>query len=331
MSESMASTTSTSATATASSLADPAARRALMAGVEPTPGSSKPDPILVVDNIVRQFGGMTAVDVGHLEVQRGIITALIGPNGAGKTTFFNLITGFDKPTSAKTGAHWSFDGAKLDKTSASSVAKAGMVRTFQLTKALSRMTVIDNMMLGAQNQSGENLFKSVFRPTWSRQEKEIELKAEELLDRFKLLEKRDDYAGSLSGGQRKLLEMARALMSDPKMIMLDEPMAGVNPALTQSLLGHIQSLRDEGMTVLFVEHDMHVVRHISDWVAVMAEGRLVAEGTADSVMSDTAVIDAYLGAHHDTDLGDDALLSDETLEQMADEVAAEEAQREEKS
>ena len=331
MSESTASTTSTSATATASSLADPAARSALMAGVEPTPGSSKPDPILVVDNIVRQFGGMTAVDVSHLEVQRGIITALIGPNGAGKTTFFNLITGFDKPTSAKTGAHWSFDGAKLDKTSASSVAKAGMVRTFQLTKALSRMTVIDNMMLGAQNQSGENLFKSVFRPTWRRQEKEIELKAEELLDRFKLLEKKDDYAGSLSGGQRKLLEMARALMSDPKMIMLDEPMAGVNPALTQSLLGHIQSLRDEGMTVLFVEHDMHVVRHISDWVAVMAEGRLVAEGTADSVMSDTAVIDAYLGAHHDTDLGDDALLSDETLDQMADEVAAEEAQREEKS
>jgi neutral amino acid transport system ATP-binding protein len=330
MSESKTSATSTAATPSSpSSLADPAARQALMAGVEPTPGSAKPDPILVVDNIVRQFGGMTAVDVNHLEVQRGIITALIGPNGAGKTTFFNLITGFDKPTSAKTGAHWSFDGAKLDKTSASSVAKAGMVRTFQLTKALSRMTVIDNMMLGAQNQSGENLFKSLFRPTWKGQEKDIELKAEELLDRFKLLEKKNDYAGSLSGGQRKLLEMARALMSDPKMIMLDEPMAGVNPALTQSLLGHIQSLRDEGMTVLFVEHDMHVVRHISDWVAVMAEGRLVAEGTADSVMSDTAVIDAYLGAHHDTDLGDDALLSDETLEKMADEVAAEEAQREE--
>ena len=332
MSESKTSATSTAATPSSpSSLADPAARRALMGGVEPTPGSPKPDSILVVDNIVRQFGGMTAVDVNHLEVQRGIITALIGPNGAGKTTFFNLITGFDKPTSAKTGAHWSFDGAKLDKTSASSVAKAGMVRTFQLTKALSRMTVIENMMLGAQNQSGENLFKSLFRPTWKGQEKDIELKAEELLDRFKLLEKKNDYAGSLSGGQRKLLEMARALMSDPKMIMLDEPMAGVNPALTQSLLGHIQSLRDEGMTVLFVEHDMHVVRHISDWVAVMAEGRMVAEGTADSVMSDTAVIDAYLGAHHDTDLGDDALLSDESLEQIADEVAAEEAKREEEA
>ena len=318
-------------TATASGLGDPAVRRELMTTVDATPGSTKPDPILVVDHIVRAFGGMTAVDVDHLEVQRGIITALIGPNGAGKTTFFNLITGFDKPTSARTGAHWSFDGAKLDKTSASSVARAGMVRTFQLTKALSRMTVMDNMMLGAQGQAGENLFKSMLKPLWSRQERDNEEKAKELLDRFKLLEKKDDYAGSLSGGQRKLLEMARALMSDPKMIMLDEPMAGVNPALTQSLLGHIQSLRDDGMTVLFVEHDMHVVRHISDWVAVMAEGRLVAEGTAETVMSDPAVIDAYLGAHHDTDLGDDTLLSDASMEQIAEEVAAEDAGREDEA
>ena len=204
-----------------------------------------------------------------------------------------------------------------------------MVRTFQLTKALSRMTVMDNMMLGAQNQAGENLAKSLFKPFWGAQEKTIETKALELLERFSLHEKLKDYAGSLSGGQRKLLEMARALMSDPKMIMLDEPMAGVNPALTQSLLGHIQSLRDEGTTVLFVEHDMHVVRHISDWVVVMAEGRLVAEGPADTVMSNQAVIDAYLGAHHDTDLGDDALLSDATLEQLEKEVAEEEAEREE--
>jgi neutral amino acid transport system ATP-binding protein len=315
-------------TVTTTDLADPAARRELVSGFDPTPGAAKPDAILVVDNIVRQFGGMTAVDVGHLEVERGIITALIGPNGAGKTTFFNLITGFDRPTSARHGAHWSFDGRTLDRTSASSVARAGMVRTFQLTKALSRMTVIDNMMLGAQNQAGENLLKSMFRPTWGQQERDIEAKADELLERFKLLEKKHDFAGSLSGGQRKLLEMARALMSDPKMIMLDEPMAGVNPALTQSLLGHIQSLRDDGMTVLFVEHDMHVVRHISDWVAVMAEGRLVAEGPAEGVMSNPAVIDAYLGAHHDTDLGDDALLSEEALEEIAHEVAAEEAARE---
>jgi branched-chain amino acid transport system ATP-binding protein len=314
---------------TTASLADPAARRALMSNVDPQPGSSKPDSILDVDNIVRNFGGITAVDVGHLEVQRGIITALIGPNGAGKTTFFNLITGFDRPTSAGQGAHWAFDGRTLDRTSASRVARSGMVRTFQLTKALSRMTVMENMMLGAQDQAGENLAKCLLRPLWGGQEKENETKALELLDRFSLLEKRTDYAGSLSGGQRKLLEMARALMSDPKMIMLDEPMAGVNPALTQSLLGHIQSLRDEGMTVLFVEHDMHVVRHISDWVVVMAEGKIVAEGAADEVMGNQAVIDAYLGAHHDTDLGDDALLTDDTLEKLAEEVAEEDAEREE--
>jgi neutral amino acid transport system ATP-binding protein len=317
-----------SETTTASGLADPAARRELMSGVDPEPGSGKPDAILKVDNITRHFGGISAVDVDHLEVQRGIITALIGPNGAGKTTFFNLITGFDRPSSGS-AAHWSFDGASLDRTSASRVAKSGMVRTFQLTKALSRMTVMDNMMLGAQNQSGENLAKCLFKPFWGAQEKQVETKALELLERFSLHEKLKDYAGSLSGGQRKLLEMARALMSDPKMIMLDEPMAGVNPALTQSLLGHIQSLRDDGTTVLFVEHDMHVVRHISDWVVVMAEGRLVAEGEAGTVMSNQAVIDAYLGAHHDTDLGDDALLSDATLEQLEKEVAEEEAEREE--
>jgi branched-chain amino acid transport system ATP-binding protein len=319
----------TTVAATTGKLADPEVRRALMAGVTPEPGSAKPDPILEVDHIIRNFGGMTAVHVDHLEVQRGIITALIGPNGAGKTTFFNLITGFDKPSSAKSGAHWSFEGRKLDKTSASSVALAGMVRTFQLTKSLNRMTVMDNMMLGARGQRGENLLTSMFKSTWGAQEKAIEEKAIELLHRFQLHAKKEDYAGSLSGGQRKLLEMARALMSDPTMIMLDEPMAGVNPALTQSLLGHIQTLRDEGMTVLFVEHDMHVVRHISDWVVVMAEGRIIAEGSADSVMSNPAVIDAYLGAHHDTDLGDDSLLSDEALEEMAAEVAAEAAEREE--
>ena len=313
---------------TTTSMADPAARLAVTADIDRTPGASKPDPILEVDNITRHFGGMTAVDVDHLEVQRGIITALIGPNGAGKTTFFNLITGFDKPSSARTGAHWSFDGRKLDKTSASSVALAGMVRTFQLTKALNRMTVMDNMLLGARDQKGESLLFSAFRPSWRMQERENEERAKELLNRFKLLEKKDDYAGSLSGGQRKLLEMARALMSHPKMIMLDEPMAGVNPALTQSLLGHIQSLRDEGMTVLFVEHDMHMVRHISDWVVVMAEGKIISEGRADEVMGDPAVIDAYLGAHHDTDLGDDALLEDDAMAKIADEVKAEEAERE---
>ncbi|NMR20895.1 ABC transporter ATP-binding protein [Cellulomonas fimi] len=297
---------------------------AALQGVERVPGSLKPDAILVADDVTRHFGGMTAVDVKHLEIQRGTITALIGPNGAGKTTLFNLLTGFDKPNSGT----WSFEGRPLAGVPAAKVSRSGMVRTFQLTKALSRMTVMENMRLGATEQPGENLARALVPPIWRPREREITAQAEELLDRFRLLDKKDDFAGSLSGGQRKLLEMARALMSKPTMVMLDEPMAGVNPALTQSLLSHIQALRDQGTTVLFVEHDMHMVRHISDWVAVMAEGRLVAEGPPSTVMTDPAVVDAYLGAHHDTDLGDDSVLSDEVATRLEAEVAAEDEQAE---
>ena len=264
-----------------------------------SPGCKKVDPILVADNVTRQFGGLTAVNVEHLEIPRGLITALIGPNGAGKTTMFNLLTGFDKPN---TGT-WNFDGQDLAGVAPYKVARMGMIRTFQLTKALSLLTVIDNMRLGAQNQPGEGLLQSFLRPIWKKREVEITKRADELLQRFKLDAKREDFAASLSGGQRKLLEMARALMSKPKLVMLDEPMAGVNPALTQSLLEHIKGLKSDGTTVLFVEHDMHMVRNISDWVIVMAEGRIVAEGPPAQVMKDQAVIDAYLGAHADTDLG----------------------------
>ncbi|WBU37723.1 ABC transporter ATP-binding protein [Homoserinibacter sp. YIM 151385] len=267
---------------------------------EVRPGCEKVDPIVVAHHVTRQFGGLTAVDVDHVEIPRGAITALIGPNGAGKTTFFNLLTGFDKPN---TGS-WSFEGRDLARVPAFKVARSGMVRTFQLTKSLGRLSVLQNMLLGATKQGGENLFKALIPALWRDKEAEITAKADELLARFKLDAKREDYAASLSGGQRKLLEMARALMSDPVLVMLDEPMAGVNPALTQSLLGHIKDLKAEGMSVLFVEHDMHMVRHISDWVIVMAEGRVVAEGPPETVMEDQAVIDAYLGAHHDTDLGD---------------------------
>ena len=271
-----------------------AAVRAL-ADVPRTPGAAKPDPILVADNVVRRFGGLTAVSVDHVEIQRGAITALIGPNGAGKTTFFNLLTGFDTPD---TGS-WLFNGKDLAGVPAYKVARLGMIRTFQLTKALSKMTVLENMRLGATGQKGERMFASIFGFLWGAQERAITAKADELLKRFKMYEKREDFAGSLSGGQRKLLEMARALMTDPEMVMLDEPMAGVNPALTQSLLEHIKDLREQGMTVLFVEHDMDMVRDISDWVVVMAQGKVIAEGPPDEVMRDEAVIVAYLGGHHD--------------------------------
>ncbi|MFG6193921.1 ABC transporter ATP-binding protein [Nonomuraea sp. JJY05] len=267
------------------------------------PGVPKPDPILVVDNVVRRFGGLTAVEVGHVEIQRGSITALIGPNGAGKTTFFNQLTGFDTADSGS----WTFNGRAMNGVPAHKVARAGMVRTFQLTKALSRLTVMENMRLGAQQQKGESFFRALVPSLWRGQEDEITVRAEELLERFKLAAKRDDFAGSLSGGQRKLLEMARALMVQPELVMLDEPMAGVNPALTQSLLGHVKDLREQGMTVLFVEHDMDMVRDISDWVIVMAQGAVIAEGPPSTIMSDERVIDAYLGAHHDAPLSETEL------------------------
>ena len=217
---------------------------------QPVPGSKKDDAILVVDGVRRAFGGLVAVNVDHVEVPRNKITALIGPNGAGKTTFFNLLTGFDSPDHGTSV----FNGQRLDGLAAHKVARLGMVRTFQLTKALSRMSVIENMRLGAAHQKGENIFRGLFSPLWRAQEAEITARAEELLARFNLAHMRDELAGGLSGGQRKLLEMARALMVEPEMVMLDEPMAGVNPALKQSLLEHIKGLRKEGRTVLFVEH-----------------------------------------------------------------------------
>jgi len=297
-----------------------AARDAAFAGLTPVPGVAKPDPILVVDEVRRRFGGLVAVDVEHLEVQRGAITALIGPNGAGKTTFFNLLTGFDNPNEGR----WRFDGRALSGVAAHEVARHGMVRTFQLTKSLARLTVLDNVMLGATGQRGERFLTSLLRPLWKAQEDDVRARAEDLLVRFKLDHMREELAGSLSGGQRKLLEMARALMVQPTMVMLDEPMAGVNPALTQSLLGHVKSLREDGMTVMFVEHDMDVVHDISDWVVVMAEGRVIAEGSPDQISSNDAVIDAYLGAHHDAPLS-----ASETEQRLAQNEAAIESDIEE--
>jgi branched-chain amino acid transport system ATP-binding protein len=250
--------------------------------------------VVVADSLRRTFGGLAAVDVDHLEIQRGAITALIGPNGAGKTTLFNLLTGFDRPDHGS----WSFDGRQLAGVPAHRLVQHGLVRTFQLTKVLSRLTVLENMRLGARRQRGENLLPALVRPLWASQEAEITARAEALLTRFSLDGMRDALAGSLSGGQRKLLEMARALMTEPTTVMLDEPMAGVNPALTQSLLHHVTALREQGMTVLFIEHDMDMVRDVSDWVVVMAQGRIVAEGPPVEVMAHPAVIDAYLGAHH---------------------------------
>ncbi|MCQ3803456.1 MAG: ABC transporter ATP-binding protein [bacterium] len=268
-----------------------------LAGVEHVPGVAKPDPVLVVEKMRRAFGGLVAVDVDHLEVQRGVITALIGPNGAGKTTFFNLLTGFDRPDTGSVV----FNGRDVERLKSHGRAREGMVRTFQLTKALTKLSVLENMKLGAGGQTGEHFLQSLFPFLWKSQEDAIEERARELLRRFRLDHMADEFSGTLSGGQRKLLEMARALMASPAVVMLDEPVAGVNPALTQSLLEHVRRLPGEGVTVIFVEHDMDVVWDISDWVVVMAEGAVIAEGYPESIGKNQAVIDAYLGSDHDGD------------------------------
>jgi neutral amino acid transport system ATP-binding protein len=263
------------------------------AGVAAEPGVPKPDPILVIDDLMRRFGGLVAVSVDHLEVQRGSITALIGPNGAGKTTLFNLVTGFDHPDRGR----WTFDGQDVTGWGAARVANAGMVRTFQLTKVLGRMSVLDNMLVGAKGQRGEAMLRAPLSWLWRDADRASTARARQLLQDFQLSDLEPDYAATLSGGQRKLLEMARALMAEPAIVMLDEPMAGVNPALVQSLLDHIKGLRDQGMTVVFVEHDMDVVMGISDWVVCMAEGSIISEGPPAVVGADPVVIDAYLGTH----------------------------------
>ncbi len=259
--------------------------------VPPVIGAPKPNPILVVDNLTKSFGGLQAVDVDHLEVERGVVTSLIGPNGAGKTTLFNLLTGFEQADSGT----WSFNNEAITSSSPDRLARKGMIRTFQLTKSLAKLTVIDNVLLGVPDQVGERLWAAPFRSWWRDQERANTTKAEQLLERFNLAHMRDEPAGTLSGGQRKLLEVARALMADPVLIMLDEPMAGVNPALAQSLMNHITLLAFEGLSVVFIEHAMDVVTGISDWVVVLTQGRIIAEGPPWKVIHDDDVIDAYLG------------------------------------
>jgi neutral amino acid transport system ATP-binding protein len=271
------------------------------AGVAAAPTTRNGGAILEAADVVKHFGGIFAVDGASLDVREGSITALIGPNGAGKTTFFNVITGFYGPD----GGVATFKGSPILGRPPHAIARLGMVRTFQITKALSRMPVIDNMMLAAPDQPGERIVGLLTHPGASRRrEQEIRDEAMELLGVFNLEPLADHYAGTLSGGQRKLLELARALMTRPRLLLLDEPMAGINPTLGRRLLDHMQRLRaEEGVTFLFIEHDMEVVMNHADRVIVMAEGRVIADGTPDEVRSDKRVIDAYLGSGTVSDAG----------------------------
>ncbi|TMK73328.1 MAG: ABC transporter ATP-binding protein [Actinobacteria bacterium] len=250
--------------------------------------------MLEAAGVVKRFGGIRAVNGATLDVREGSITALIGPNGAGKTTFFNVVTGFYRPD----GGRAAFQGDQILGARPHAIARLGMVRTFQITKALARMPVIDNMTLAAPDQPGERLLNVIAHPRRvRRREAEVREQAIELLEVFDLARVAEDYAGTLSGGQRKLLELARALMTRPRLLLLDEPMAGINPTLGRRLLDHMQRLRaDEGVSFLFIEHDMEVVMNHSDRVIVMAEGRVIADGEPHEVRTDQAVIDAYLGS-----------------------------------
>jgi branched-chain amino acid transport system ATP-binding protein len=250
-------------------------------------------PVLEIEGVYKHFGGIRAVNGATFNVADGSITALIGPNGAGKTTLFNVVTGFYGPDAGRI----TYRGRSIYGKQPYTIARRGMVRTFQITKALSAMPVIDNMLLAGPRQPGEQLPTLFARPGASRRrETEIEEHAFDLLKTFNLDGKAADYAGTLSGGQRKLLELARALMTEPEMVLLDEPMAGINPTLGRRLLDHMQRLRSEqGVSFLFVEHDMEVVMNHSDEVVVMAQGAVIAQGKPEEIRSDQSVIDAYLG------------------------------------
>ena len=250
--------------------------------------------ILTAEGLRKSFGGITAVDGVEFEVERGTITGLIGPNGAGKSTTFNLLTGVHTPDSGRVR----FDGTDITGWQPDRIARQGLVRSFQIARELEEMTVMENVMLAPPDQVGEGFWASVLpglRGRVARQEAELRERAWETLAFFELDDLANERAGSLSGGQRKLLEMARVLMTDPEMILLDEPMAGVNPTLEEKLLDRLHELQERGYTFLLVEHDMDVVMNHCDPIVVLHQGQVLAEGGPRLVRNDERVLEAYLG------------------------------------
>lgn len=248
--------------------------------------------ILTVSDIYKSYGGVTAVNGASFDVREGTITGLIGPNGAGKSTTVNLISGAERARSGSIR----FCGHEVTKLQPHQIARLGLIRTFQISRELQRLTVLENLMLAPQNQFGEKSWTALFSRKRIRYEEQQHLhKALDTLDRFALLPLKDEYAGNLSGGQKKLLDLARALMASPTMLLLDEPMAGVNPTLTKSLQEHIVALNKEGVTFLLIEHNLSVVEAICDHVVVMAEGKVLAEGKMEKLRDNEEVVSAYLG------------------------------------
>ncbi|MFC4437870.1 MULTISPECIES: ABC transporter ATP-binding protein [Natrialbaceae] len=250
--------------------------------------------VLRVSNLEKRFGGIVAVDGAGFEVKRGTITGLIGPNGAGKSTVFNLITGVYKLDSGRV----IFEGEDVTGLQPHQLVDRGLVRTFQISRMLSGMTVLENMLLAFDDQLGESLWCTVVpsvRRSIVEQERELLERAWETLELFEIDHLAHEDASNLSGGQRKLLELARALLTDPEMLLLDEPMAGVNPTLEKKLLERIHELRSQGYTFLLVEHDMDVIMNNCETVIVMHQGRVLSRGSPQEIQEDERVIDAYLG------------------------------------
>jgi branched-chain amino acid transport system ATP-binding protein len=249
---------------------------------------------LRVEGLKKTFGGIVAVDGASFEVEEGSLTGLIGPNGAGKSTTFNCITGVHEASAGTIHFH----GEEITRLSPNEVANRGLVRTFQIARELEEMTVLENMMLAPKGQRGEAVWRSVLpvaRRSIIEQEEAVLEECWEMLEFFEIDHLAHEYAGNLSGGQRKLLELARALLTDPSMLLLDEPFAGVNPSLEKRLLEHIHELREEGYTFLIVEHDMDLIMENCEHVIVMHQGKVLTEGTPREIQEDEEVIEAYLG------------------------------------
>jgi branched-chain amino acid transport system ATP-binding protein len=248
--------------------------------------------VLELQNVRKTIGGFVAVDLAEMNVSGRRATALIGPNGAGKTTLFDIVTGFVAPTQGTV----LFDGSDVTSRSPQWRAGRGLVRTFQLTRTFERLSVLDNMLVGAMPANRHGLVRSTLTPwTTSKHETAARDRAHELLKRVGLTHVADLAAGALSGGQKKLLELSRALMGDPKVLMLDEPMAGVNPAIRELMMQHVRDLVDLGHTVLFVEHDLPRVMQLADDVIVLDRGTVIAQGPPEVITENPKVIEAYLG------------------------------------
>lgn len=253
---------------------------------------TSPTPLLQATDLQKRFGGLRAVNKASLTVHEGSITGLIGPNGAGKTTLFNLLSNFITPD----GGEVCFQDQAIHHLPPHQIAHCGMVRTFQVARVLSRLSVLENMLLAVPQQTGEKFWQLCWRsPQVRREERENRERALDLLDSVGLGAKAQDYAGALSGGQRKLLEMARALMTQPKLILLDEPAAGVNPTLINQICEHIQAWNRQGISFLIIEHNMDVIMSLCDRVWVLAEGTNLADGSPEEIQQNPEVLAAYLG------------------------------------